>query len=140
MGKIRSTNSEALRAVFTVSPDADRVLGNWGRWAGSRGSRGQTNVMFRMMKSSFARGAEVLPCSVPVDVESACTAEKVICARDFYTRARSVLTLHYVYSVDQRQTCRTLGLHVSAYEEELWRSACMFWNCYQQRMPHGLSA
>lgn len=134
MGRITGTNSAARADVFTVDGVIQGVLINWGRWALPRhGGSGSTNAMFRMVKSPRTFDGTQSP-SIPVDVDAAWLAEKVVCNPDFYPRARTLLSNHYVFNVDQRQTCRQLGLHRSAYDEEHWRSCYIFWNRYSRRL------
>ena len=131
MGKITGTNSPSNHMAHRVDPVIDGALINWGRWNSVRHGGRQVNAMFRMVKPS--QTWDVAPVVIPVDIDMAWLAEKVICNPGFYPRARALLTNHYVFATDQRQTCKQLGLHRSAYDEERWRSCFIFWNRYTQR-------
>lgn len=140
MGKIRSTATEPERVHYQVPADAEMTLQNWARWAAPRhGCARRVNPSFRLVKPSADREGWADPgapagIAAPVDAEAAWAAERVICNPAFWPPARTLLTAHYLYRQDQRATCRLLAVHRDAYEHELWRAACMFWNLYQQRV------
>ena len=140
MGKIRSTANDDERVHHQVPAEADMALQNWARWAAPRhGCARRVNPSFRFVKPSAeweALGDAGAPSgfAAPVDAEAAWAAERVICNPAFWPPARTLLMQHYLYRQDQRATCRLLGVHRDAYDYELWRAGCMFWNLYQQRV------
>lgn len=130
MGKIRSTNRQPEQGP-SVDAEIDQVLQNWGTWAGVRmGRRRQASAMFRMAGRGTRRECALV--SVAVDVDQAWRVEKTVCNPNFSPRFREVLTRHYVTRETEMSTCRLLGLHLAAYDHELWRAATYFWNRYQR--------
>lgn len=132
MGRIR-TSREPRLSPYTVEAEVQEALDNWGRWSAPRyGYRGSTSPMFRLFRSRD-RHEDSAPRAicVPVDPDAAWKAEKVICNPGFLPRARHLLTAHYVFEADMRNTCRALGLARREYDMELWSGSYFFWNRYK---------
>ena len=127
MGKIRSSNREASQPVQRSAIDAatEAALCNWGQWAAVRvGMRRQAHGLFKR-----AGRCNQAPMALQVvNVDAAWQAEKTVCNPVFSPRYRALLTAHYVEQADKTTTCRTVGIHWSAYDDELWRAAAFFRN------------
>lgn len=134
MGRIRSTISEAAAPpsqVFAIAPEVERVLANWGQWVAVRvGVRRQAQGVFRLAGRGTRSCAVVM--APDVNVDEAWRAEKTVCNPNFSPRFRAVLTAHYVTRESKASTCRLLGIHWAAYDQEHWRAATFFWNRFQR--------